>query len=602
MKAADLTMSRAIDEYKVDEILEAIPVHRQAFDPFLECRRLAIQQLGGRNYGNMGINKPVAINVLAQMLITFMARLAGGNPAAVVETDDPRYIPQAKEFEIRINRELKRMNLKQTLALLIQDMMLRFAVRKCGLETGNLLTYGSIRHQAMQPFVARVDLDNLLIDMSTDDWDYAEYIGDRYRIDLEDAKKNEDFHPEGRKTLQEDFAGKTDEQGMEPAANLGTTMQARKKTASKGVWVQDVYVPVKNCIFTMPVNPQGKKKNVLLAWRDWDGPQRRLGPYDIGGFYNIPSCAVPMSPTDLMIELHLSENAIWNKAMEQAQSQKTVFGARLGFGQDAKRMVNAKDRTVVDVADPASIKAMPFPGADVGNVGFLSVIDNKANEAAGNLRLLGGQGPQSDTATQDMILAKNSGVIVAYMDSRCSDFFSRIIADIGFYLWSAPAERMTLQKEVKALNKSIAFTWDSEEKDGNFEDYGISVDYASLAPKSASKDLQALLNFVNSIYGPLQEQFASQGGTLDLASVTEEYARLTGAQFISQRCVKFAGKEELDRDEDGGPRKPQMTQRNYTRTDRSSGEDGSDQGLADYAGSLGSAQRSASILAAQGAV
>ncbi|MCK9598153.1 MAG: hypothetical protein M0R06_03870 [Sphaerochaeta sp.] len=599
MSDSKKTIKQWQEELDIDRLIECIPEHQMAFAPFVEMAKKVKSKILGESYGSYGDQEKNALNLVAQMVRTFTGQMTGGEPKPWIETDNPQYRPKAAAFQRRVSKELTRLGLKSTARLLLTDALIRCCVRKIALEPGGLVSYGTYDHTKGTPFFAAIELDNLIPDMSVTNWKNCNYFGDRYLVDLEWAQKNEAFDPDVRKALSAEDAGESNPHtGDEPTGNSGTTQESRRLTPRDQVWLMDIYFPRANAIVTMPFNEIVAKEKKILMAKKWTGPTACIGPYDYFGFGSILGYPVPWSPADMLMTIHVSMNALWNKAMLQARSQKTVTGANAGHHADGSRLVSAKDGSVVSVASTSSIKQFGFPGADAGTVGMISVLQEQGNEMAGNLRGLGGLSQQADTLGQEQILTRNGGVLVEDMDSEFWDFIGRGVRDIGFYVWNAPDDVFEYSHKIKGTPYEVPGRWDSQDTMGDFEEYGITVDYTSMVPDSPQRRLALIDRFVASYYGPLQMEFEKQGKTISIEALLDVYSKLTGTTEVPYiwSSVASGEKQESMRGEDGSS-KPSNTTRNYVR--RSEGSADTDEGFGGLADKLSSAGRTNSILAAQ---
>jgi hypothetical protein len=297
---------------------------------------------------------------------------------------------------------------------------------------------------------------------------------------------------------------------------------------------------------------------------------------------------------DSVMDLHLLCKALWLKLAEQAKNQKTVLGAMPGAHHDARNVARGRDQQVVSMANPQATKTFPFAGADVGNVSFLSVAENEYNKGAGNPNMLGGQGQAADTATQEVLIERNANVVIDDMETVFLRFVTGILKDVAWYTWNAPSLRFEYEKRIRGTSYKVHAAFDSTNLEGDLEDFGILVRHFSMAPDPASRELNAIERYLNLVYGPLREQFHTQGGEIDVAEITEEYAEKLGSEALP-RIFRFGRRREPGEGETPG----MSPTSNRTDARRPQPGGGEEDPLSAFADTLNTSNRQNAMMQAQ---
>ena len=95
-------------------------------------------------------------------------------------------------------------------------------------------------------------------------------------------------------------------------------------------------------------------------------------------------------------------------------------------------------------------------GINTNSLAYAIQLDRILSRNAGNLDLLGGLSPQSDTVGQDELLASNASKRIADMQDRVTEFTTRIVKDLAWYLWNDPLIDLPLVKRLDGSDLEIA--------------------------------------------------------------------------------------------------------------------------------------------------
>jgi hypothetical protein len=176
---------------------------------------------------------------------------------------------------------------------------------------------------------------------------------------------------------------------------------------------------------------------------------------------------------------------------------------------------------------------------------------------AGNLQMMAGLGPQSDTLGQDKLIHGAVSKREANMQYRVVDFTSRICRDLGALLWQDQV--LEIPQDFETSGIKVRADWTPEVREGDFIDYNFTIEPFSMMYKSPSERMQGISNFVTQIALPMEGMMQQYGGTIDIQELVEMYAELMDMPRLKQ-IVKF----EEPRDDRPGPTPQQPAKASHT--------------------------------------
>ena len=306
----------------------------------------------------------------------------------------------------------------------------------------------------------------------------------------------------------------TQEAGIEPMIDL-----------------MDIWLPKDNLVLTMPVGENTKPIRVV----EWEGPES--GPFHMLSLTcEVPDNIMPISPAMNLKPLHDLINGLMRKQRRQAQRQKDIPFYQAGHQDDARRIESASDGEWTRVDNPESVNVMKMGGVDSQNQAFSMAMKETYDRMAGNLQMMAGLGPQSDTLGQDKLIHGAVSKREANMQYRVVDFTARICSDLGSLLWQD--EVLEIPQTFDSAGATFRADWNPEVREGNFIDYNFAVEPYSMMYKSPSERVQGITNFVTQIALPMQGMMEQYGGTIDIQEIVDMYAELMDMPRLKQ-IVKF---------------------------------------------------------------
>jgi hypothetical protein len=541
---------------------------------FMDCRNNHIRQYVGTRYSTDGAAHKMPLNLLEITVNIYLQKLAANSPQVLVKTPYGNLRPRAETLQLAINHLLGEINFRRSLQQVVIDAMFGIGVAKIALAEAGSVNIDGTAHTHGQPFFDCVSLDDLVIDMNATRTEELQYIGNRYRMDVEDALAFEGFDPRARQALKEsayedDGAGFIDEQGTEKASDISSGGKSTDKKFMSCFYFWEIYIPKTSMLLTLSDNP-----NIpILRQRPWEGPE--TGPYRILAFHHVPDQVLPLPPVAMLMDMHEAANGLMRKLMRQASRQKTIGLVRTGAERDGERVVSAKDGDVLSSDDPGSFNEVSVGGIDQRNFAFLLQLKELYSWTAGNLDALGGLGAQSETLGQDELLTKSANDRVASMQEMTVEFTQDCVTELGKFLWYDPMIDLPLVKRSGGVDIPVRFS--PELREGDFFDYNLKIEPHSLQRQTPGSRMQSLMSIVERFVVPLMPMLQQQGLSLDLRSfirIISQYANLPelGEILISSTTPILPGQPiQAGMSGQEGPMKPASTTRHYERTSKSAG-------------------------------
>jgi hypothetical protein len=514
---------------EIVRLQQAINWSYRQLKPFRDNDKDAMREYVGRHYSNTGSDRKVPFSLLELAISTYTQRLSGGKAKVLVTTPHDQLQPQKAKLQRGTNHLLEEIDFHETLADIVQGGFFSMGIAKMGLDLRGKREWMGFMHDVTQPFFDSILLSNWVHDMSATRWDKIQFCGDRYYIDLEDAK--EMFkHGDKLQPLQE-MAGSGEERTEELTQGQSFNREFyRPVTEAWDIW--DVRA---NRIITLAAG-EGNECDVTgeyLHVTDWNGPER--GPYRLLRFTPIRGNIMPLPQVALWRDLHDLANSIMRKLGRQAQRQKTLWGVMAGGEADGRTVIEGSDGQMVNIVNPKNIAKMDFPGADPQMLALLIQIKNIASWLWGNLDALGGLSPQSETLGQDRLLTASASQRLVKMQKTVLDFSTGAIRGLGELLYTDP---FIVGAQIKRYGETmIPIYWTPEDREADFLQYNMTIEPYSLQYHSPSERLETIKQTMAQLVMPLQQAMMQQGIHVDYEKLYRIIAEYTGIEELNDILV-----------------------------------------------------------------
>ena len=541
------------DNEAIKRLRSAITSSRAKMGPFRRERMDGLRQYVGNHYGDEGAKDRVPVNLLEQMVSIYSRHLAANNPRVLVTTKFDALGPVAADFAQAINMVMQEIGLAQSLRQVIVDALFCMGVLKVGISPERVIEIDGFKHDVGQPYADHISFDDFVFDMCSTRLDQCDFIGNRYRLPLEYVKESPLFSGAGdlsatpKLTIDQETGEARDQ-----ALTLGESGYDGDEYRDY-IELWDIWLPEHNLIVTLPDDDPPS----ALRIAEWDGPEQ--GPFHLLSFADVPGNIIPLAPAMVAMDLHDFVNRIYRKTFRQAERQKEILGYQGTATDDAEKAQSAIDGQSIRIEHPDGLNVIRFGGAD--QVGLASAIHAKDifNDLMGNLSLLGGLGPQSDTLGQDELLNANASKKIAEMQDRFVTFTKGVVQALAWYEWTEPLRERQLTKSVPGTDIGFSVLWAPETREGDFIQYDLDIEPYSMQHTSPATRLNTLLNVFQTVIVPSLPILQQQGGNLNMQELLDLISEYTNIPEL-RNIVQFQGLMEEDEASMAGNATPEVRQ------------------------------------------
>jgi len=541
---------------------------RDQLEKYRKARMVMVQAMVGEFYGSQdgaGTSR-MPLPMLSNAIRIYMRHLVARRPAALATTPHKQLKPFAATLGLALDRLMDEIGFGKTMQSVAFDAMFVLGVGKVGMARFSDEVFGE-EYDLGQPYFMPVGLDDLVFDMTARVWEATAFVGDRFKLPLTFVQDPQNGF-ENTKDLVADSEGAGDERGepkLEEMSREGTATGDDKYQKMISLW--EIYIRADKRLVTIPAGMTGVGDLPVLQSRDYWGPEG--GPYHMLGYGEVPDQIVPLAPAMLWTNLHRLANAIYNKLGNQALRQKENPTYR--NETDAQRNKDADDGEWIRSMDPSNINVVRSGGADPANAAFSLDLENRFNQSAGNVALLAGTGPQSETATQDMMLSRSANKTIEDMQDRTVNFSGGVMEALAWYLMNDPDITLPLVKRAAGTRVEVDIEYNAKTMEGDFFDYNFSVTPYSMQYLPPEARLRNMMNLYQNVVMPGMPLMQQQGIEWDMAGFIKLMAKYGSMDEIDD-LVRFADGPSNDE----GPVKPDAlkppnTSREVVRTSRPGG-------------------------------
>lgn len=522
---------------KRGRLLKAIKSSRESLEKHRRVRNLMIRHYAGSWYDTTAPqgSEKILVNLMNQTARIYTVALAANNPQVLVSTPRVETLPFARRFEVNLNKLISDMALDQTFRAIVLDA---FFCIGCGVVMmrdtdtrfhGLLESEEDVWLDPGEPWLNRVSLDDLILDMPTKERTKMRFCGHRYRADYEKVMDEPGYSKKVKDKLKP--SSREAQETTESARDIGTD-PSEDDDLKDMVWLQDVWIAENKSIATMPCDQDLEP----LIERDWTGSQ--AGPYKFLSLGDVPDRIIPASPAVNLFGMHLQQNRLHVRMEADSDAHRVVNVYPPAGADDAEKIRTAERNSWVRMGDPKSIQQVEVGGIDQRDMALATFIQEEFDRMGGNLQAMGGLGPQASTLGQEELVHGQLSRNVADMRMSVVSFAADCILDLGRLMWED--QTLELQSSIPVGNSGIQVSsdWTPEMRMGAFEDYEFKVEPYSMVFKTPEQKLQELFQTLQQI-APLWPMFQASGATLDAEAILDEIARLKNRPEF-KRFITFA--------------------------------------------------------------
>ena len=530
------------NDEKRGRLLKAVRASRDALEPFRKVRRELIRDYVGSWYSGSGATNKTLVNLMNQTARIYTVALAANNPQVLVSTPAVENIPFARRFEVNLNKLISDMNLDRTFRQIMLDA---FFCLGCGVVMmrdtdtrfhGLLESEEDVWLDPGEPWLNRVSIDDLILDMPAKELTKMRYCGHRYRADYEKVMDEPGYAKKVKDKLKPTSREHQDQTGAarDMASEWG---QAQDDDLKDMIWLQDIWIAENNSIATMACDQDLEP----LIEREWTGSQ--AGPYKFLSLGDTPDNVIPTAPAMNLKGMHDLQNRLHARMEEDSDAHRVTNVYPPGMEDDANELRRAGRNSWVRGKSPEQIKQFETGGIDQRDMAMATFLQDEYDRFAGNLQAMGGLGAQASTVGQEEMIQGNLSKNVADMRMAVVSFASECITDLGRLMWED--QTLELQSSIPVGNSGVEVRsdWTPDYRKGEFEDYGFKVEPYSMVFKTPEQKLQELFQVLREI-APLWPMFQASGATLDAKAIVEEVARLKNRPEF-KRFITFAAPADM---------------------------------------------------------
>jgi len=547
------------DKEKRGRLLQAIKQSREALEPFRRVRKEMIRDYVGSWYSESGSRNKTLVNLMNQTARIYTVALAANNPHVMVSTPLLENIPFARRFEVNLNKMISDMNLDKTFRSIVMDA---FFCLGCGVVMmrdtdtrfhGLLESEEDVWLDPGEPWLNRVSLDDLILDMPAKELTKMRYCGHRYRADYEKVMDEPGYSKKVKDSLT---PMKRDKQDAARDIATGGSSVADDDLKDM-IWLQDIWVAESNTISTLAA----EQDLPPLIEREWAGSQ--AGPYKFMSLGDVPDSVIPVSPAVNLKGMHDLQNRLHRRMEEDSDAHRIVNVYPPSGADDAERLRTAKRNSWQRMNNPKDINQVEMGGVDQRDMALSTFIQDEYDRLAGNLRAMGGLGAQTSTVGQEEMIHGQVSRSEADMRMAVVAFASDCILDLGRLMWDD--QTLELQSSLPVGNSGINVKsdWTPENRVGDFEDYDFKVEPYSMVLKTPEQKLQELFQVLQQL-APLWPMFQASGATLDAEAIVDEVARLKNRPEF-KRFITFASPADMLGGDQNTVRQSPVTSRETVR-------------------------------------
>lgn len=556
------------NDEKRGRLLKAVKSSRDALEPFRRVRKALVEDYVGSWY-TTGVRTPkTLVNLINQTARIYMVALAAHNPQVLVQTPREENLPFARRFEVNLNKLIGDMALNQTFQAIVLDA---FFCIGCGVVMmrdtdtrfhGLLESEEDVWLDPGEPWLNRVSLDDLILDMPAKELTKMRYCGHRYRADYEKVMDEPGYDKAVKDKLKPTNRQHHDSTGAarDIASEHGT---AEDDDLKDMVWLQDIWIAENNTVATFACDQDLPP----LIEREWIGSQ--AGPYKFLSLGIVPDNVIPASPAMNLKGMHDLQNRLHRRMEADSDAHRVVNVYNPAGADDAEKIRKAPRNSWQRMNDPNSVNQVEVGGIDQRDLAFSTFIQDTFDRMAGNLQAMGGLGPQAATVGQEEMVHGQLSRMEADMRMAVVNFASDCILDLGRLMWED--QTLELQSSLPVGNSGIEVSanWMPDYRVGNFEDYEFRVEPYSMVFKTPQQHLQEIYGVLHEI-APLWPMFQAAGYTLDVEALLDEFARLMNKPILKRLITAAIQPEMLGGDENTVRQSP-VTSRETVRKNISTG-------------------------------
>lgn len=548
------------EDKMIQDLTRAACDDRSVMDFAQQKYKENVKLMVGQHYSDEGSENPVPDNRFALLPTVLVPWLAGQKPAVEVTTMDPGLQQTAAAFELAFEPRLDQVRYESMArSCLVSSLFSPFGICKVGRKHKKTVDTDDGEIKVTEPYANEVLFEDFVYDTQARRWQDVQYAADRIEVQFDKfMDENPDIKPEVRDKLaarQKNATGVTDGEHRVSEISSGTGRH-------RGQYIDTIPIWMFWCRESERIKLiDDLHGGVLIKSMPYKGPMD--GPYHFLSYHDVPGQIMPLSPAAILRDAFEGINLGWNKAIAQAEIQKSVYGFRDETVANIVR--NLEDGHTFNSQTPQEFQRVDIGGAHQSNVGIAQFMSNVFDNQGYPLNLLGGLGAQSPTATQDAILQGNAGKLIAQMAHRKLTFDQSICEHLAEDMWDDEMFDPELEYTPPGAKRSrFKRSFAPETRVGKFPKYKIRVVPFSTMSLSPRERWGQIMQFVQTTIMPALPTMAQQGIYINWPDLISGWAKANGLSYEMDRALIIAQRQQASGD--GAPTKAPVTTRNYERS------------------------------------
>lgn len=568
-------MADKLSSEDISRLCSAMQKSRLALRQPRSERLHAVKQYIGAHYSEEANIQAVPCNLIATYVGIVGRKLIANHPRVMLSTMLQSSKPTVNAEESWVNKQIEKIQLKNTLARAVIDALFSLGIVKVGLATpadAAMLNWGL---SAGEPFAEVVDLDDFVYDVHARDFSQASYIGHRYRVPLKAIKESK-IYGKQRKELTASDDPIFNLEGDERISILGRTYYAQGEEFEDMVDLWEVFLPRHQLVVTLmdhqlagaTVEGFDPFRGKALRIQRWLGPLQ--GPYHFLGLGGIvPGNAMPKGPIQDLIDLHEAVNRMLRKLIRGCDRLKENTFVQGQASEDGSRLLKSNDGEIIKVDHPDMINRVVMGGPDQNLFQVFGAFKELFSWLAGNLDSMGGLSPQAKTLGQDEMLAQSSSATITSMQEQTVNLVRSVTSALIWYEHHHPTKVMRTHKNIPGLNQPLMRRVTPQQRQQlPWEELEIQVDPYSMQAATPQSRLSDLNGVMSGVIIPLAQQLAAQGIIPDMNAYLAKIAKYMNMPDLPDIITYAEPPQPEGQPSPGGgspPPQPANTTRNYVR-------------------------------------
>lgn len=554
-----MNQTNPLNSRHIQRLRKAMDESFSADAVFRDDQIAMVRETTGKHYGLRAASDKVVLNLAEVAVTTFLQRLVGGEPQAMVSSVWPQLKPSAVWLQMAMNEAVRVMKLAAHIRDVAHDAMYGPGIMKVGMAApGRDGFFGAFN----EFYARRVSLHDFYRDGSAKSWADCQYLGNGYDSDYDDAMAA--YSGPARDKLRPSRQRNKGGDGSERLSDMTTNSDQQSQGFRDTVRLREVWLPHDRLIVTLA--DEGGDEALSIV--EHEGSDCPTGPFRFLSYHKVPDNCMPQAPMATWHDAGQAANALIRKAVRQAEDQKSLMIGAKADRKDLEEIRNAEDRQYLALSNPNAVTNVKIGGADANTLLLVGEIKQWFSWMAGNLEVLSGLGQGADTATESGQMLKQAGARLSFMSDRVYDLVDEVFNELALWLMFDPFAKIPLSYRIPGTEREVAVEWSPDVRRGTFLHYQYKVKQYSMTRQTPQDKLGAVQGLMQNLL-PMAPIMAQQGKAINWGGYIKTVAQLSGIEaevqdlLIDQMPMPDAGMQAGPQGE--GPKKAPVTTRNYVR-------------------------------------